>query len=94
MIPEEIENGMKLLDEKVPGWRKRINLDELNMQSYIYANGCGCILAQLFDDYGVGIDELGLIDPQTKQYGFDVYDAVDYPVLTGAWKQALSEERT
>ena len=47
MFKKQIKKGMKFLDEKVPGWEHRIDLDELDI-----ANCTRCMLGQLFGDYG------------------------------------------
>jgi hypothetical protein len=50
---QQIAKGVALLDEKMPGWWKRIDLDHLNMavcETY-FRGDCGCVLAQLdYDD--------------------------------------------
>ncbi len=42
--PERVAAGAQLLDEKIPGWYKRINLDTLNL-----SNPTNCICGQLSD---------------------------------------------
>lgn len=54
-LPERVSRGAALLDEKVPGWAHRINVDTLDVES-----GTDCIVAQLFGDYLNGINALGL----------------------------------
>jgi len=39
---EAVANGAQLLDERYPGWYRKINLDELEI-----SNGCSCICGQL-----------------------------------------------
>jgi hypothetical protein len=42
-IPARVARGAALLDEKLPGWIERIDLDELDL-----ANCFGCVLGQTF----------------------------------------------
>lgn len=42
---ERVANGVTLLDEKVPGWWRAINLEQLQMESCTH-----CMLGQLFGD--------------------------------------------
>lgn len=51
----QVEAGAKFLDDTIPGWFERINLDELDMGDDEY-----CILGQLFDEYVPGCKELNL----------------------------------
>jgi hypothetical protein len=39
---ERVANGAQLLDEKYPGWYRKINLDDLDIES-----ACNCICGQL-----------------------------------------------
>lgn len=106
MIPEEIENGMKLLDEKanellgVEDWRLMINLSTLNMQF------CGsCILGQVFGYYFDGLVELGILTEDealeyeyeaqgiAKSLGFHADNSEKWEELTNQWRQALSQEK-
>lgn len=102
-IPEEIKAGMALLDEKVPGWREKVNPQQLNM-AYCFT----CILGQVFGEYTHGLKRLGIaddeevyseFDPETNEQaqnlGFQskVHNGIwlDYDYLNKAWKEALSE---
>lgn len=90
-MKEKIKLGMDLLDEKVPGWRDRIDLKNLNMGS------CeSCILGQLFNDFGLGLKKLDidLYDTTIFELAFEKSSGESYTQLTKNWKQALSEERT
>ncbi len=49
-IRERVEAGAKLLDEKVPGWREKIDLDSLDV-----GNHSSCILGQLYGEYSAGM---------------------------------------
>ena len=99
-----IERGAKLLDERAPGWRERIDLDRLDM------GGCfDCVLGQLFGGYSTGADALGLHLPTDSSLGFDVDAMEQYPRrrptgvtswrreahnrLTAAWREFLTEAK-
>lgn len=60
-VTERVVAGAKFLDEHMPGWEKRVNLDELEMSSE-----CLCILGQQNGSYGQVAESLGL-DPDGKQ---------------------------
>lgn len=61
--------GMKLLDDKIPDWRSRINLDALDMRSTTR-----CLLVQLYDSYENGLNVLGFALDERKavHFGFAV----------------------
>lgn len=52
-LPKNVVEGAKLLDEVMPGWAEKINLDTLNMDLR-----ARCILGQLFGNYSVGLQTL------------------------------------
>lgn len=51
----KVQRGVRLLDEKKPGWAAQINTEKLQME-----HGQWCILGQLFGDYERGRKALGL----------------------------------
>ena len=61
-MKHEVERGAKLLDVKMPGWAKKIDIDHLAMDEGVYdksdPNSCGCIIAQLYGVYDEGLEEL------------------------------------
>ena len=59
------ERGANLLDEKYPGWYKKINLDNLDITSCFR-----CILGQLYGSYENGIDILSMHFYTSTHYGF------------------------
>ena len=48
-----VRKGIKFLNEREPGWRKRIDLNTLNL-----ANCAQCVLGQLYGEYGTGVHKL------------------------------------
>ena len=74
MFESEIARGVKLLDQKMPGWRGRINRAELVMR-----DPCQCVVGQVLDvddsdDYtlaiegGLGIEDLEAIEGSWRLY--------------------------
>jgi hypothetical protein len=78
---KSVDNGAALLDERLPGWREVIDPDTLEL-----ADGCHCILGQLFGDYGKGIDILA-VNP--VRHGF-VAGRTTYARLNAAWRRVLA----
>lgn len=80
MMPE-VERGARLLDEKNPGWYKRIQLSRLDM-----GNGRYCILGQLYYTYLDGQWKLGLSDWKgCAKHGF----VIDFDLLPTTPKNDL-----
>jgi hypothetical protein len=86
-VDERVARGMALLDKRNPGWRTRINLRTLNVET------CdNCVLGQVYGDYFLGIWKLRL--PLLGfRFGFQTFMGGmtrGYPQLNAAWKQALT----
>jgi hypothetical protein len=80
----KVAAGIKLLDSKKPGWRSKIEADDLNLGS------CDvCVLGQVFGSYDSGLADLGLDTYDAKSYGFNT--SYDFQELTDAWKDALGK---
>jgi len=78
--------GAALLDEKVPGWRGKIDLETLNI-----ADGHSCALAQVSGStFNDGLAKYHIAG--APQYGFSIYDRdeVSYAALNEAWARALA----
>ena len=97
---EQIANGVKLLDAKVPNWETEIDLHILNLQQFDR-----CVLGQLghnrnTDFYGMK-EKLGLDDSfsASMEHGFLVdHDYVispfaEYKLLTIEWKNLIRTRR-
>lgn len=107
MYEIEIANGMRLLDEHIPGWEDKINLSRLDLcEPTFTVSRCGCVCAQLdHATYDHGTDEgyyadmarrLGL-DPWGQEpidYGFMGHEDDDgFEQLTAEWKAAIEARR-
>lgn len=80
----KVAAGIKLLDSKKPGWRSKVEADDLNLGS------CDvCVLGQVFGSYDLGLSDLGLDTFDAKDYGFNT--SYDFQDLTDAWKDALGK---
>lgn len=65
-ITARIRQGIKLLDEKGPSnWRRRVNLRTLDLG--VPTGDCGCVLAQVFGNYGEGCRALGITLDNTTE---------------------------
>jgi hypothetical protein len=101
---EQIAAGMALLDEKVPGWERRVNIDRLKLSDCM-----NCVVGQLFradpellgaeaiEDngygdmfFGKGVYRLG-IEGDHEEYGFSLrpFGEQSWAGLTRVWKRAI-----
>ena len=93
-VAERVARGAALLDEKVPGWRERINLDTFAISS------CErCILGQVYGYYATGLGELRRprSDPYSKaadlfavSHGFMYSRHREVGELGDAWRAELA----
>ena len=97
MFKDQIEAGAKLLDEKLPGWVEKQNLEELDL-----SNPYNCVVGQACPDQGYTstICELLLPDEkldtfdQTVNHGFATSHPETYPQLTKEWKAYITDRRS
>lgn len=91
---EAIDKGIALLDEKVPDWCKKMQLDHLHMR-----DGKSCVLGQLYptetdeegyelNGFAVGCDALRI--EHAGDYGF-VTRFNEYGSLTRRWKKRIRQ---
>lgn len=99
-IEARVARGVALLDERLPSWDERIDLDRLDLHS-----SCNCILGQEFANHEdvdgetwTGYDAaqsalLNHADP--TEYGFDLTgrEAASFPALTSEWKRLILARR-
>ena len=62
-----VSAGAKFLDEKVPRWWTRVNIDGDNLNMGEMRK---CVLGQLFRDYSLGAEALNLDNAGAAQLGF------------------------
>jgi hypothetical protein len=98
-IAERVAKGAALLDEKIPGWDKDIDLARLDL-----ASPCRCILGQLhysedaseaFDDYWVGLGRLNMNAFTSMAFGFAAfsYRQGEYDALGAEWSRVILARR-
>lgn len=85
---ESVGRGIELLDKYRPGWDKKIDLAQLDI-----ANGCKCVLGQVYGSYFAGVEALNLT--MAKEFGFssDYSGESNNPALTQAWREAIAARR-
>ncbi len=101
-VAERVGRGAALLDEKMPGWDKLINLDELWQRS-----ACECVLGQLWAEdagaqernggYWPALEQLGMPAYPTRiptEYGFAAESADDYDELDAEWQKLILSRRS
>lgn len=64
-VRQNVARGAALLDEKMPGWEDKIDLERLSMY-----DGCDCILGQLAGMYHRGRAHLRINLGDGYDYGF------------------------
>lgn len=82
--------GAARLDEHIPGWPARVDLDSLDL-----ADCAQCVLGQLFGSYGQAPQELAG-NANGRLYGFDrgvLYGGPTYADLDDAWRRLILKRR-
>lgn len=94
-VETRVARGAQLLDERLPGWVERIDLDRLNV-----VNACNCVLGQQFETDGfrygfdIGLDKLFAGDRRNAaRHGFLV-DRSEWDELTAEWRRVIRGRRT
>jgi hypothetical protein len=92
-----VERGAALLDERLPGWYEKIDLDKLDLAS------CeNCVLGQLHGRkyerlrhrrYYRGLDRLGILDRKAGDFGFTVRGSGRFENLTAEWRRVIKRRR-
>ena len=95
--------GAALLDDQDPGWAARVDPGGLQL-----GDGQACVLGQLHGDYRRGLGRARVLDLSSApsrfvspvDLGFQAVsdlggpaEALDYPHLTRAWRERVSERR-
>jgi hypothetical protein len=86
---DAVARGVALLDEKVPGWRTKIDLGELNVAGFY-----SCPLGQIGGDFEHGAILVGLQGRSRKypEFGFYLEDdgGGTFEELNAAWREAIA----
>jgi hypothetical protein len=83
-IPKNVQRGVALLDERLPGWRRNVSRD-VNL-----ASDCDCVLGELFGSYSKGLDVLNLSGAEAERYGFFRQSWQTWDKLTNAWRKVIA----
>lgn len=76
-----VQRGAALLDQRVPGWRGRVDVLTLNMRSARL-----CVLGQLYGDYYDAVHVLNLGSSACEEHGFNSeWPTWNYEELTSLW---------
>lgn len=77
-MKDNVLRGIELLDRQVPGWREKIDWNELSM-----GHCKKCILGQLFGHFDKGVRKLAIKTP--SPFGFNTVGS--YVALTELWRE-------
>jgi len=94
-LPARVQRGMARLDERVPGWRHRLNQETLDMSSH--EDG---LLEQLFGSFATGHRVLRIGMVSAARFGFDLAcqageeTTEDWEALTAEWQRQLVDSET
>ena len=98
-IPKRVAAGAARLDAEWDGWEVEIDLDLLDMSTghpMTKIAPCGCILTQLYGNYGSGKAELVINGLEAEELGFEAMgnplDA-EYEALKAAWTTLIEARR-
>lgn len=80
-----IDKGIELLDEKVPGWLQRINLEALDIESFLH-----CVLGEACGDWGKGLRAVGLHDGNAHLFGFRAPGRQNAVAFTQRWRERIA----
>ena len=100
-IAQRVQNGIKLLDTAMPGWREKIDISRLDLMSPNF-----CVLGQVMGrercGYTLAVDKLSLSIQDREDAGFlrpilneETVEQrmAGWEELTTAWKEALLAEK-
>ncbi len=86
MLLERVENGIKYLNEQVPGWFMRFNLNSFDIN-----DGSKCLCGQLLGGYGKWRDEHDY--EEAFDYGFADINMQTVYDLEDIWKEEIKKLR-
>ena len=89
MEPDHIrvQTGITWLDDAVPGWIAKIDIDRLDM-----SDGRHCLLAQMAGEYYTEARcSLELSESEAQSLGFSNNPGTSYDGLTAEWKRRVRE---
>ena len=90
-IQQRVENGVKFLDERLPDWKTKINIEEINIATFDK-----CILGQIFGNFCLSFEKLNHEFSSLEELGFIVscsnFEQLPQNTLelNKAWKEYLT----
>lgn len=81
---QRVDNGVMVLDAVRPGWRQDIDVEALNLSSYV-----ACVLGQIFGSYDEGLAALRLTPVEALSYGFNTFNSQMMVLLIAEWIRRL-----
>jgi hypothetical protein len=90
-VDEISENGANLLDSINPGWADKVNLDELDINSFGY-----CILGQVYGTFLKSLDHVlphMFFGQNIANFGFAVPYGMQERDLRAAWTKLIIARR-
>jgi hypothetical protein len=95
-IQQQVAKGVGLLNELMPGWASKIDLDRFDFKHH-----ANCILGQLYGGYTTGLFTIfGVKNTDPWTYGFnvdcnasDVEMGIQRSILHPEWKRVVQELR-
>jgi hypothetical protein len=83
---DAVARGVELLDEKVPGWRERIDPNALDM-----SDPARCVMGQIPELYGIHFGPRGSYYGFETHHGFETFQWPEgYDALDIAWREAIA----
>lgn len=89
-VEQAVANGIRLLDEKEEGWREKIDLDTLYINSLSF-----CVLGQIYSSansdipFMYGVYKLGINELDISFYGFAMNEFFGFVELNDEWRRQL-----
>lgn len=94
-IAERVAAGAQWLNDNVPDWWQRIDLDRLDVRSE-----CRCVLGQIYGHYSVAPKTAWWSDPDhgygkwlADWRGFDTATDDEVEALTAEWRRVIEAHR-
>ena len=100
-VQTRVAAGVAFLDERVPGWLDKVNVDDLQIWS-----GTQCVLGQIYGEYTLGVAWLRLDTKGAAELGFQAWShetdfvsfmldtAQQYAALNREWRRVLGILKT
>lgn len=89
-LEQRVEKGLEFLAFNEPDLLRKVNLEELAMNSHFY-----CVLGLFYGSYDIGLTDLDLNSDEAVAYGFEIGNEESYELaeLTPIWKTKIVEWR-